>query len=187
MIRAQFDSEMLEILKETVGKRFVSYECGTGEEKWNRTYGNLRLNFEDFAVDLLNEEKPFQTPYGVDDFACFSCTKMKHSCAFHPYVNEPTKVHPINETITKVEIFQDTIRKKQMDFEFCCDTAILFHMPTRTIMFSRRGVCDEGIYIASASDFDKIYPISKVVEDWEMGEIPVSVERNRTVLGEVVK
>ena len=50
------DNNMINILSKLKGNKFISYECDL-EENWNRTYGFLRINTDNKAIDISIQQK----------------------------------------------------------------------------------------------------------------------------------
>ena len=59
MVKQTFTKEMINIISEMKGKNMVSYQFPQINMK-SRTYGNFRINLEDYAIEFSNEEKEIE-------------------------------------------------------------------------------------------------------------------------------
>ena len=50
------DNNMINILSKLKGNKFISYECDL-EENWNRTYGFVRINTDNKAIEISVQQK----------------------------------------------------------------------------------------------------------------------------------
>ena len=176
MIKAKFSSEMLKILKGMVGKDLCSYECGNMVP--NEAYGNLRINLNDFAIEILNEvnELPFYD--STEDISYFTCQKKSLRKSFKPYCEEPSEKHLINENVLSVHIIEDNISINDGEYDISFDMAIIIETNKHKYVFSRGWFFSETIDISVDKEFDDVYPISRVVEDWsDEGDNKVNVIR----------
>lgn len=176
MIKAKFSNEMLKIMKSMVGKVFCSYECGNMVP--NQAYGNLQINLDDFAIEILNEVKEFPFFDSTEDISHFSCRRKLLNESFKPYCVEPSEEHWINETILSVHIIEDNIYINNGEYVISFDMAIIIETSKHKYMFSRGWFFSETIDISVDEDIDDVYPQSRVVEDWsDEGENIVKVIR----------
>lgn len=181
MIKAKFSSEMLKIIKSMVGKVFCSYECGNMVP--DEAYGNLQINLDDFAIEILNEVKELPFYDSTEDISYFTCEKKSLNESFKPYCEEPSEKHLINENILSVYIIEDSISINGGEYDINFDMAIIIETNKHKYVFSRGWFFSETIDIAVDKEFDDIYPISRVVEDWsDDGENKVNVIRTRKKL-----
>ena len=63
------DNNMINILSKLKGNKFISYECDL-EEHWNRTYGFLRINTDNKAIDISVQQKESLLFGEMEDVAC---------------------------------------------------------------------------------------------------------------------
>ena len=177
MVKAKFSSEMLKLIKEMVGKVFYSYECGT--VVLDEVYGNLRINLDNFAIEILNEvnEMPFYD--STEDISYFTCEKKSLSKSFKPYCGETSEKHLINDTILAVYIVDDTISINNGEYDINFDMAIIIETSKHKYMFSRGWFFSESIVISVDKKLDDVYPVGRVVEDWsDEGDNLVKVVRS---------
>ena len=182
MVKVQFSEEMLHMLMELKGKMLISFEC-ENDERFSRSYGNLRINLSEYAIELTNEEneRPFFDQ--TEEITGFSCKRVEPSTKFQLMVNTETKVVPVEETIKSVEIVTDVISVNHGVYEIVFDEALIIQTESKTIMFSRDTWFSEVITISEHGDYDSVYPISSVMEDWnDFGEAEVEVFRSRKTL-----
>lgn len=176
MIKAKFSDEMINILKSMIGNILYSYECGNTIQ--NEAYGNLQLNLKDFSIEILNEVSEFPFYNSSEEISCFSCKKKSSSETYKTYCEEPIEKHVINEKITSVALVEDDVNVNNGEYEIRFDMAIVIKTDKHKYIFSRGWFFDEVIYITVDNEFDKVYPISKVVEDWsDDGENKINVVR----------
>ena len=176
MIRAKFTDEMIEIIRSMIGRCFCTYECGNMVS--NEAYGNLQINLDDFAIEFLNEIKELPFFDSTEDISFFTCEKKSLSKKFKPYCEEPTTRHLINENILSVYIVEDCISINGGEYDINFDMAVIIETENHKYIFSRGWFFSETIDISVDEEFDDIYSISKVVEDWaDEGENKVNVVR----------
>ena len=182
MIDARFSKDMITVLSNMKGKTFVSYECEKGYGL-PTTYGNFRINLDDYSIDVFNEveSRPFFDT--IEDIAIFSCKKVNSKTPYVPYVIAETKVVPIEENIKAVEIITDEINVNDGEYEITFDEALIIHTEYQTIMFSKGVWFSESITISQDGNYGKVYPVDKVIEDWNNdGEYKVEVKRTKELL-----
>ena len=134
MLRKIFSKEELAMFQSIIGTQFISYECGIGEIQFNRAYGNMRLNFSDFSIELENIEKPTTYCGVTDDISGFSCCMCSLTQEFKPYIEEETVVSDVFDLVTSVEIVEDTVHINN-DCEICFSSALIIRTQTRNYMF----------------------------------------------------
>lgn len=177
MVEAKFSSEMIGFIKGMVGSVFCSYECGSMVP--NEAYGNLQINLDKFSVELLNEVKELPFYDSTEDISCFTCKRKSLSESFQPYCEEPSEKHFINENVLSVYIVDDSISINGGEYDIDFDMAIIIETDKHKYIFSRGWFFGETIDISIDKEFDDIYPINKVVEDWsDEGDDRVTVVRN---------
>ena len=182
MLRKVFSKKDLALFKSIVGSQFISYECGIGEIQFSRAYGNMRLNFSDRSIELQNIETPTTYRDVTDDISGFSCRTCSINEEFKPYIEEETVVTEISEMVTGVEVVEDTISINN-SCKICFSSAVIIRTQINSYMFCRTYQYNENIFFNKSEDYDAIYPIHKVIEDWNNeGEYQVSVERNKRII-----
>jgi len=181
MVTAKFTDEMIKIITSMIGKVFCSYECGNTFD--NQTYCNFQINLEDSSIEFMNEVKDFPFYDSSEELSTFSCKKLPLNTLFKPYCGEPSKKHLINEEITSVSIVNDEITINNDEYSISFDMAIIIDTTSHKYTFSRGWFFGEEIDISKDLDFNDVYPIHNVIEDWsEDGENDVKVIRTKKVL-----
>ena len=178
MIEVKFDNKMIKTLSQMIGKQFVSYKCGADTKQFLRSYGNILFILKDFSVELTNYQCAFPFFDRIEDVACFSCRLMNESEIFIPCCDEKVIEISINEKIKGIQIVNDTIFVKEENYEISIDNALILMCEENTYIFSRDIWFSETIDIDKNKDINDIYPIKKVIEDWNNdGEYTVTVKR----------
>lgn len=174
--------DMKKLLNDMIGKHFHTYEC-TKDDKFNRTYGNIRLYLDELTLEITNEEHPaifFDEP---EDISYFECHKVDSSKLFEPDLVSEVKKYPVNKLVTGVEIIKDQIDVGNGQYSFSFDQAIIIHMDKDILMLSRDVWFSELIKITANDEYDELCPISDVVDTMNCnGEYEVKVNRSRTAL-----
>ena len=179
MLDKRLSSEEFALLQSTIGSKFISYECGSGEAQFSRTYGNIRLNFSNQSIELENYETATMYCGEADDVSGFSCHACSSCVEFKPYVKEATLVKEISETVTGVEVVEDTIHIDNEEREAKFSSAIVVRTQMNEYMFYRTYQYNENIFISNSDNYDVAYPVCNVIADWSNdGDSQVSVERN---------
>ena len=163
MVQAKFTSEMIDCLRKLIGESFVSYD---GAIMNQTAYGNLQLNTEHFSVELRNEVHPFSLFSEVEDVSCFSCIFKRADTIFEPFCEEPWKTVPINEKITGVSIVSDTVIVNDDEYAITFDMAVIIKTEKHQYSFSRNWFFSETINLSVDKGLDDVYPISRVIADW---------------------
>lgn len=176
MVQAKFTSEMIDCLRKLIGESFVSYD---GAIMNQTAYGNLQLNTEHFSVELRNEVHPFSLFSEVEDVSCFSCIFKRAGTIFEPFCEEPWKTVPINEKITGVSIVSDTVIVNDDEYAITFDMAVIIKTEKHQYSFSRNWFFSETINLSVDKGLDDVYPISRVIADWnDDGNRRASVQRS---------
>ncbi len=177
MIEKTFDKSAIDFLKNTIGTRLLSIDIGESEKPFNRTYGKLRINFEKGSIELFNIEVPTKLMGDNDDISGFCC-KVNATDKFVPYLKEKSENIYINDKVSGISIVRDTIVIADNLETAIFDEAIIFEMADCTYMLSRDWQYSELIHIHQHSDYDLVYPIQDVIENWNnFGEYKVNVTR----------
>ena len=183
MLDKRLSSEELSLLRSTIGSKFMSYECGSGEAQFSRTYGNIRLNFSNQSFELENYETATMYCGETDDMSGFSCHVCSSCIEFKPYIKEATLVKEIFETVIGVEVVEDTIRIDNEEREIRFSSAIVVRTQMNEYMFYRTYQYNENIFISNSDNYDVAYSVCNVIADWSNdGDNRVSVERNNRAL-----
>ena len=164
MIKAKFSNVMLTIIKTMVGKVICSYECGNMVP--NEAYGNLQINLDDFAIEISNEVKELPFYDSTEEISYFTCEKKSLCEPFKPYCEEPSEKYFINENVLAVYIIEDSVSVNDGEYDINFDMAIIVETNKHKYMFSRGWFFSETIDISVDKEFNDVYPISRVVEDW---------------------
>ena len=176
MIKAEFSTDMLKMIKGMVGRTLCSYECEnmiSGE-----AYGNMQINLDGYSIEILNEvtELPFYD--STEDISCFTCKLKTPGEFFEPYCEGTSEKHFINENILSVCIVEDSISVNDGDYDIKFDMALIIETSKHKYMFSRGWFFSEIIDISVDKEFGCIYPIDRVIEDWsDDGDNKVNVTR----------
>lgn len=174
--------DMKKLLNDMIGKHFHTYEC-TKDDKFNRTYGNIRLYLDELTLEITNEEHPaifFDEP---EDISYFECLSDDPNQEFKPYAIEKTGKYPVNKLVTGVEIINDQIDVGNGKYLFSFDQAIIIHLGNEILMLARDIWFSEIIGIRDNDDYESYCPIAKIVDTMNCyGKYSVTVNRSRTAL-----
>ncbi len=180
MNKAKFTNEMIEIIKTIKGKTFCSYDCA---KFLDEAYGNIRINLNDFSIEFLNETKETHFWDSFEDISCFSCKKVDINSTFKPYCDEDFQNYSINEKIQQIQIISDTISINNKEYEISFDMAVIINTEKHNYIFSRGWFFGEVISINVDKNYDEIYPVKQVIDDWDDdGKNNVAVSRCVKVL-----
>ena len=81
---------------------------------------------------------------------------------------------------------EDTVHINN-DCEICFSSAVIIRTQMRNYMFYRTYQYNENIFISDSDDYNIVYPIHNVIEDWNNdGENQVSVERNTRIVSNLI-
>lgn len=185
MIDTTFSTTEYSLLNKTVSHKLDTIISSASDE-WSRIYGNLCLKFDDFSLELNNEEIsiPFYDTY--EELALFKLREITPSQPFNPLViNTPLENKSIGEIIEEVIIVEDEILTTNSLSEPLYDiktvTAIIFKTPKQYISLGREWFFSELITLSQSNTYlDKLYPISKVIEDWTDEESDIIANCKRT-------
>lgn len=85
----------------------------------------------------------------------------------------------INEKITGVSIVSDTIIVNDDEYAITFDMAVIIKTEKHQYFFSRNWFFSETIILSVDKGLDDVYPISRVIADWnDDGNRRVSVQRS---------
>jgi len=174
MIEARLTSEMKEVLKRLKGVAFVGYsatEFYAGETVHD---GKIYLRVGDGTIKISNEEKeiPWFKNKDTSDWEeifSFSCTET---------IEEGEQKISLKETIEKVKIITDYIKIPQKNYEIALDMAVIIVTEAHRYIISRGWHFEESLDINVDKNFDEIYPVAQILEEWNnFGEWEVEVNR----------
>lgn len=181
MKRFIINEEVRGFLKSMVGSNISSIDIGDSEKEFNRSYGKMRINFNDGSLDVNNIESPTDILGEMDDISFFTF-EMNNKDHFRPYMDEKASQIKIDEKIIDISIITDKIDidgKYELEF----DEAIIVKTPQNSWMIYREWQYSELIHITNNKGYDEVYPICDVIENWNnYGEYNVKVVRTETSL-----
>lgn len=182
MVQAGFSHEMRNALRNMIGHRFIAYEYGEDTSS-NTAYGNVRLNTDNGNVEIRCEERPLPFFGEMEDVACFACRQVRPEEPYVPAVITSTNRSMVDDRIDAVEILTDQINVNHNEYQIEIDVAVIFYCEHRTIMFSRGIWFSEVITISFDDDYEKVFPMQKIIESWSNeGEYDVRVQRSHSSL-----
>ena len=185
MIYARFTEEMQEMLKGLKGKTFKSYVYNK-EGRFERAYGNLRINLGRSAIDVMCVQHPVDDYFGEpEDMAFFTCEQTDPKSVFVPYIAGRPLAFMVDETITGVELVNDYVDYDDGDCVIDMDIALVIRTKFHTFTFSRGMWFDETISIGVGGTDEAPAGISTIEELWydEEDEAAPVVRRSVIVLG----
>lgn len=182
MVIAKFTDEMINILSEIKGKRFISFECEE-DDGFSRSFGNIRINFEDYSIELINDIEALPFYDSIEDIAVFSCKKVDSNVPFEPMAITETRIVPVDEVVKSIKVINDEIVVNDGEYSITIDEGLVIYTESQTYMFSKGIWFSEIINISSNDDINSIYPIESVINDWNNdGEDKVVVNRTEQTL-----
>lgn len=177
----ELTTEMLSLLKSLEGKILNSIICNY-ESAFKRTFGNLRLCFDDCSVEIENDLHQILYRGECEEMTGFTCKKAVVNSVFTPYAGTRIDKININMELEHIDVIKDEIfidEKKELTF----DAAIVFRFPFLNIMLSRDVWFSETINITENDNYDLICSIDKIIESFSgEGENNISVLRTQNVL-----
>lgn len=182
MVEARFSKDMISILSSCKDKKLVSYESEAPSEVGG-VYGNMRLNFDGFSLEIVNEEQSMPMFNEQEDVACISCSKVDTSAPFEPMVVTDVVKTSVGHVVEAIDVITDTIDVNDGEYQIAFDMAVIFHMENAILMVSRDVWFSEMLTIRDNERFDEVFPVDEVIESWSNdGEYHVSVKRTKTSL-----
>lgn len=182
MVEMKFTQDMIKTIQSMKGKTITSYQCAKIDE-WSRTYGNFRINFEDYAIDFTNRVKGVPFFDEVEEVAGFECAKVYSDAPYEPGIVRDVQIVPVDEVVQSIEVITDEIDVNHGEYQITFDEAVIIHTEYQTIMFSRDVWFSEIIHISTDDNYDNIYPIDSVIENWNNeGDYEVIVKRTKKEL-----
>ena len=174
MVEARFTNKMKDVLKSLKGFELVGYsatEFYAGETVHD---GKVYLHVGDRTIKISNEGK--QIPWfkhselgDWEEIFSFSCEET--------FEKRKQKM-VIKESIEKVEIVTDYIKIPQKNYEISLDMAVIIATKAHRYVISRGWHFGEYLDVNLDKNFDEIYPVARVLEDWNnFGEWEVEVKR----------
>ena len=179
MIKLKFTKDMLALLKTLKGQRFISCEKEINVINDDSTYGNIRLNFENISIDLVNQQEIHDG--FEEELACFSCIKVDPNQKFAPVAVGETEVIFQKGKVEKIEVVTDVINLNHGEVIIESDSAISFYTDCGCYTFARTVWFSEVICILFNNSFNSICSVSNVIEAWSNdGANDVTVNRRTT-------
>ena len=170
MDKIKITNDMKNLLSSIKGETFLSYECEI-EDKWNRTYGYLRINTDLKSLDISNQQKSMSLFGENEDVAIIEIFGNKNKSMKESFnlidTFSPKKVE-INEVIKDVFIISEIVELNDEKIEM--DMGIIIQTDKHKYYFTKENWFDEFIYINVDKDFDTIYPIEKDKDEWSSDE-----------------
>ena len=174
MIEARFASGMKEMLKAMEGAEFAGYSATEFYEKETVHDGKIYLHIDDKTIKISNEVK--EIPWFNHKDLSNSEEIFSFSCAETSEQGEQKVL--VKETIESIEIITDYIKIPQNNYEIVLDMALIIVTGEHRYMISRGWHFGDYLDINVDKNYDKIYPVSQVVAEWNnYGEWEVIVER----------
>ena len=166
MVDATFTTEMIELLQSLHGKRFKSYEYNK-EGRFNRAYGNLRINLGRSAIDISCIQRPVEDFFGeAEDMSVFACKSVAREIPFKPYIEGRVLEFMVDEDITSVELVRDHVNYNDGECVIDMDVALIVRTKFKTYTFSRSIWFDESIEIQIGETGDGPAGLETVEELW---------------------
>ena len=182
MVEARFSQDMIAMLVCCKNTKLISYESEASNEAGG-VYGNMRLNFDGFSMEITNEEQTMPLFDELEDIACLSCSKVDSSLPFEPMVVTDVKKTPVGHEVESVEVITDTIDVNGGEYRIAFDMAVIFHMDGATLMVARDVWFSEMLTIKDNDSFDEIFSVDDVIESWSNdGEYNVTVNREKRMI-----
>lgn len=175
MINARFTLEMKDILKKMKGAEFLCYsasEIYAGETIHD---GGIYLQTSNVLVKISNVERSipwFKHKYLSDreNIFCFHCEEVGQK--------QGSDTVFVREKIENIELVTDYIKILQAEYEIALDMALIITTSKRRYVISRGWHFGEYLDINTDKDYNDIYPVQQVIEEWNnFGEWEVNVER----------
>lgn len=172
MIEARFSPQMKEILKKLKGEEFISYGSKEISVDGSAYNGAINLQTSNVTLRISNEGKqiPWFKGETKEEVFSFSCEKID--------VLKDGKVIFVKEKIDEVSLIYDTITIPEKNYQIVFDMALIIKTEKHLYLISREWHFLECLNINLDKDYDDIYPIKKVMEDWNnFGNWQVDVDR----------
>ena len=137
--------------------------------------GKVYLHVGDSTIKISNEEKQITWFKNKDlsdreNIFCFHCEKF--GCV------QKVDTVLIQEKIENIELVTDYIKIPQKEYEIALDMALIIVTGMRRYVISRGWYFEECLDINVDKNYDDIYSINQVVEEWDnYGEWKVDVKR----------
>ena len=175
MIEARFTNEMKDILKKLIGTEFICYSSSAMYEGETVNDGIVYIHASNLSIKISNAEKQiawFQNNNvgTVEDIFSFHCEE-----AFEKTNQE---VVFVREKIEKIELITDFLKIPEKNYEIALDMALIIVTEAHRYVISRGWHFGEYLDINVDKNYDDIYPVKQVVEEWNnFGEWEVIIER----------
>lgn len=174
MIEARFTSEMRDILKEVIGVELIGYSASAIYAGETVHDGEIYFHFSDRTIKIFNETRKIswfkhKDLSDVEDIFSFSCTET---------IEEAKQKKLVQERIEKIEIITDYIKIPKKNYDIALDMALIIVTSGHRYMISRGWQFGEYLDINIDKNYDEIYSVEQVIEDWNnFGEWEVAVVR----------
>lgn len=173
MKKVGFNDQMIDTLSSMIGKTLKEIKY---DEDNCTGFGNVALIVDEQILEISNREDMdgFDEEYESSHFACSYVEE------FIPVVNNADiKTMTINEVVQDINIVNDLIDIDSQDYHIDYDMAIEIVTDQHKYVISRGYYYSEIITISVDKEMDEIYPVSKVIEDWQDDDTPLEVKVNR--------
>lgn len=172
-MKAKFSEKAIEILKNIIGKEFVSYSAK--RIQFNASYnGEVFINANSSFIKLYAEEK--EITWFCDDKLHNSENIFGFNCEMSN--NQGEEIILVNDVISGIDVITDFVSIPQKNYYIELDMALIIKTQSHNYIFSRAWYFDESIDINIDKNYDDIYSINKVKESWNNAEEwDVKVER----------
>ena len=182
MVHMEFSNEMVEILREMKGKTFKSYECSIDGIAEKYIWGTIRINLGQYAVDIINREKPVEYFDSVEGLSGFECQKMNLKDDYNEFVVKDSFVYLVDEKIQSVKIVRDRININAGEYKISFDTAVIITTRYNCYTISRGHYFSEEMFFLSDKTEMHPYPISRIIDDWNDPEDEGTVDVQRRII-----
>ena len=156
------------ILAEMKGKTFKSYQLALADNGGMRADCSARLNFGQYAVDLICCDFAFDLGGILADLGAMHCEKMGLHDDFRADPDLPVRAYAVGERITGVELVTDRV-KAEVGGEPCgfdIDVAVAVRTAHAVYTFSRESWCSTEICISVADDIVIPHEVGECDAGW---------------------
>ncbi|MBQ8375272.1 MAG: hypothetical protein IJX98_06865 [Clostridia bacterium] len=175
MIKAGFTTEMKNILKKLKGAEFICYSASKFHAGETVHDGVIYIHANNVSIKVSNEE--MQIPWfnhkelnTIEDIFVFHCEET--------FEKARKNVVFVQEKIEEMELIADCVKIPKEEYEITLDMALIIITKAHRYVLSRGWYFGESLSIDVDKNYDEIYPIKQVVEEWNnFGEWEVKVNR----------
>lgn len=165
MVNIQLTKDMEKVLYSLIGHKLSYFEYGEDPIK-NKAFGNLRIQFNGFCVDVTNELIPVKLLGEDQDMSVFKVKKTETTVPFVPDVVTRIIKQPINKVVSNIDVISYKILINEGEEIINTDVALLFNMDGKTIMLSRDLWWSEVITISCLEEYEKIFSRQNLIESF---------------------